>query len=170
LAGVGCSPRLGGDGRPVNFIGTTLADPPEERSELELLAADQALVQERFRDALADHPLYGAEVEVDKLIIAYRWLRVCDLLSLVLCADVMASSGAIEAYPGSDSKEIIQIHYERPRPFEVRLDPSPFVKRKIELVVQTRNLQQDTFNSQAAYLAELQKAAWAPQKVTVSSL
>jgi hypothetical protein len=146
------------------------ADPAEERSELETLAADQLEIQKRFRDALAGHLLYGPEVEPDKLIIAYRWLRVCDLLSLVLCADVMSPSGVIEAYQGSDSKEIIQIHYERPRPFEVRLDPSPFVKRKIELVVQTRNLQQDTFNSQAAYLAELQKAAWAPQKVTVSSL
>ncbi len=202
------APRLGGDGRPVNFIETTLAetapiwrravkhvslldpyaallvslhastiyrrrlergaDPPEERSELELLAADHVVVQERFRDALADHPLYGPEVEPDRLIIAYRWLRVCDLLSLVLCADVMSPSGVIEAYQGSDSKEIIQIHYERPRPFEVRLDPSPFVKRKIELVVQTRNLRPETFDNQAAYIAELQRTPWAPQKVIIS--
>jgi hypothetical protein len=202
------APRLGGDGRPVGFIGTTLAetapiwrravkhvslldpyaavlvsmhastiyrrrlergaDPPEERSALEALAADQLLVQEKIRDALVDHPLYGPEVEPDKLIIAYRWLRVCDLLSLVLCSDVMAPLGAIEAYQGSDSKEIVQIHYERPRSFEVRLDPSPFVERKIELVIQTRSLRQDTFDSQAAYLAELQKAPWAPQKVMIS--
>ncbi len=202
------APRLGGDGRPVNFIGTTLAetapiwrralkhvslldpyaallvsmhastiyrrrlergaDPPEERSELETLAAEQASAQEKFRDALAGHPLYGPEVEPEKLITAYRWLRVCDLLSLSLCADVMALSGFIEAYQGRDSKEIVQIHYKRPRPFEARLDPWPFVERKIELVVQTRNLRPDTFSSQAAYLVELQKAPWTPQKVIIS--
>jgi hypothetical protein len=140
------------------------ADLPEERSELEALAAEQVLAQEKFRHALADHSLYGPEVELDKLSIANRWLRVCDLLSLVVFVDVMAPLGAIEAYLGVNSREIVQIHYERPRPFEVRLDPSPFVERKIDLVVQTRSLRQDTFKSQAAYLAELEKGLGRPKR------
>ena len=144
------------------------ADPPEKRSEVKALAAEQRAVQERLGSFLADHPIYGPVVAPKKLTTAYRWLRACDLLSLVLCSDVMASSGVIEAFQGDESEEIVQIHYERPRLFEVHLDPSPFTELNLEITIQTRTLTSDTFDSQENYQAELAKAQWVPQGVTIS--
>ena len=143
-------------------------DPPERLSEVKVLAAEHKAIQERLISSLVDHPIYRPEVTPKRLTIAYRWLRVCDLLSLVLCSDVMASSGVFEAYQGIDSEEIIQIHYERPRLFEVHLDPSPFAKQSLELTIQTRILKPNTFESLENYRDELERASWTPQKVTLT--
>lgn len=200
-------PRLGEDGRPVNFLDTTLAetipvwrraveqvslldpyaallvsmhastiysrrlergaDPPERRAVLKSQQEEHAAIQESFRLRLSDHADYGPAVEINYLNAAYRWLRACDLLSLVLCVDQMPAVGTINAFLGAQPMEPIQINYSRPRPFEIMLDPTPFAA-PLELEVQTRRLTEITFPSQATYLAALEDASWETQTVTVS--
>ena len=146
------SPRLGKDGRPVNFFDTTLAetipiwrravrqvalidpyaallvskhastiyrrrleraaDPPELRSEVKTQLAEQAAVQESFCLRLVDHPDYGPAVGQDHLKATYRWLRACDLLSLVLCAEGMPAVGVIDAVLDTHPIEFVQITYK----------------------------------------------------------
>jgi hypothetical protein len=196
------APRLGEDGRPVNFLDTTLADtipiwrravrqlslldpytallvskhastiyrrrlergadPAEQRAAVEAQLAEQAAIQESFCRQLADHPVYGPAVEPDHLNAAYRWLRACDLLSLALCTDDIAPSGVINAVRGTHPAELIQIRYERPQPFELRLDPTPFAA-PLELELQTRYLSESTYPSQAAYLTAVEQAPWITQ-------
>jgi hypothetical protein len=201
------APRLGEDGRPVNFLDTILAetipvwkraveqvslldpyagllvskhastiyrrrlargaDPPGQRAAVEAQLAEQEAIQESLSRKLVDHPLYGPAVEPDRLNATYRWLRACDLLSLALCTDDIPSSGMITAIKGTEPIESIQIRYERPRPFELRLNPTPFAGR-VELEIQARRLSESTYSSQAIYLAAVEQAAWKTQAVAVS--
>jgi hypothetical protein len=203
------SPRLGEDGRPVNFVETNLAetipiwrravnrislmdpyaallvskhastiyhrrheggaDPPEERSELEAILAEQEAIQRQFCDRLSDHPVYGPAVEADQLKIAYRWLRVCDIFSLILCSDALPLSGVIESVPGQAIGDLTSISYERPAPFQLVLDPWPYRKPTITLSVQTRRLAENSFQDEASYRTSLSKTPWIPQTVTLST-
>jgi hypothetical protein len=147
-----------------------VADPPGQRSELEALLAEHEAIQETFRAQLASHPVYGPAVEPDRLNAAYRWLRTCDLLSLALCTDYLPPSGKIEAVPGNDPAQLIAVHYDRPKPFEIQLDPSPFGNTPLQLMIQARHLKEKTYPSQAAYATALEQAPWLPQTVIVSAV
>ena len=138
------------------------ADPTEQRAAVEASLAEQAAIQESFCRQLADHPVYGPATEPDHLSAAYRWLRACDLLSLALCTDDISSSGVIEAVQGTEPVKFSKIRYERPRPFELRLDPTPF-SAPLRLEIQTRYLSESTYPSQAAYLTAVEQAPWVTQ-------
>ena len=203
------SPRLGEDGRPVNFVDTNLAetipiwrravgrvslmdpyaallvskhastiyrrrhergiDPPEQHSELGDMLAEQQANQEQFCTRLADHPRYGPAVEADHLKMAYRWLRVCDIFSLILCSDALPLSGVIEAVPGKRMGDLTSISYERPAPFQLLLDPSPYKKPIIKLSVQTRLLAKNSFQDETGYRNSLNEASWTPRTVTLTA-
>ena len=203
------SPRLGKDGRPVNFVDTNLAetipiwrravdrvslmdpyaallvskhastiyrrrhergvDPPEQHSELGVMLSEQEAIQEQFCARLADHPLYGPAVEADRLKMAYRWLRVCDIFSLILCSDALPLSGVIEAVPRKRMGDLTSISYERPAPFQLLLDPSPYSKPIIKLSVQTRLLAMNSFQDEAGFRTALNEVTWIPQTITVTA-
>jgi len=201
------APRLDKDGRPVNFLDTTLeetipiwrqavrqlslidpyaallvskhastiyhrrlergADPPQQRAVVNAQLDGQAAVQESLRRQLADHPEYGPAVEPDFLKATYRWLRACDLLSLILCVDEMPASGSIEAVSSTRPIEFSRINYSRPNPFKVALDPTPF-SAPLELTIQTRRLNETIYPDQTAYLTAIEQAPWVPQTVIIS--
>jgi len=143
------------------------ADPPQQRATVEAQLDEQAAVQESLRRQLADHPKYGLAVESDFLKATYRWLRACDLLSLILCVDEMPATGSIEAVLSTRPIEFTRINYNRPNPFQIALDPTPF-SAPLELAIQTRFLGETTYPNQAAYLAAIEQAPWVPQTVTIS--
>jgi hypothetical protein len=101
---------------------------------------------------------------------AYRWLRLCDLLSLALCADFMPESGLFESIPGSEPDELININYHRPHPFELHLDPYPFNQPVVQMTIQTRRLGELTYPDQADYLVALKSTPWIPQTIKVSAI
>ncbi|UCG26086.1 MAG: DUF3891 family protein [Chloroflexota bacterium] len=203
------APRLGEDGRPVNFLDTTLsetiplwkraveqvslldpyaallvskhastiyrrrlqrgADPPEQRAAVAAQLADHAAIQAAMSRQLASHRVYGPAVEPNRLNATYRWLRACDLLSLALCTDDIPAAGMIDAVVGIEPVKQVQVRYERPQPFELRLDPTPFAG-PLELEIQTRRLTESTYPSQAAYLAAVEQAPWTPRRIIVSGI
>ncbi len=145
------------------------ADPPESLEDLRALLAEQEDFRQELVESLADHPLYGPEGDPQRLQAAYRWLRVCDLFSLAICADMLPTSGEIKHVPGSDRSDFGIVRYQRPRPFELVLDPFPFAHPSLELSIQTRLLEQPSFPDQATFLTALEQAPWLSQKITVSS-
>jgi hypothetical protein len=144
-------------------------DPPEALSELGLMLAEQEAIQEQFRTRLAEHPLYGPAVEVDHLKMAYRWLRVCDIFSLILCSDDLPLSGVIEDVPAKSKGNLTSIFYERPAPYQLLLDPWPYKKPAITLSVQTRLLAKNSFQDETGYRTSLDEAPWIPQTVTLTA-
>ena len=145
------------------------ADPPEDRAELGLMLAEQKAIQEQSRSRLADHPLYGPAVADGQLKMAYRWLRVCDIFSLILCSDALPLSGVIEAVPEKTTGDLTTITYYRPAPFKLVLDPWPYKKPVITLFVQLRRLTEDSFKDEASYRTSLNEAPWIPQTVTLAA-
>jgi hypothetical protein len=144
-------------------------DPPEERSILEEMLDEQETVQNALRAQLAHHPKYASASKKEQSSRAYRWLRLCDLLSLALCADYMPESGSFEAAPGRGPDELININYHIPHPFALRLDPFPLNQPVVQMTIQTRRLGELTYPDQADYLAALESAPWVPQTISVST-
>jgi len=142
-------------------------DPPEQRTEVEVMLAYQEGVQKAIRERLADHTLYGPAVETRRLHAAYRWLRVCDLLSLALCADFMPAAGEIQDVPGVGWAESTTIVYRRPEAFKLILDPAPFGRLPIRLSVQTRYLEEPSYQRERVFQAALKQAPWVSQTITV---
>ncbi len=201
-------PRLGEDGLPVNFIGTTLeetlpiwrtavaqvstldpyaallvsmhgatiyrrrlergTDPEEARPHVEAELVRLEMEQEAQRARLADHPVYRQAATPETAARAYHWLRVCDLLSLAICSDVLPAEGEIENIPSKDGEGFSTLQYRVPRPFGLKLSPSPFADTVIHLTIQARFLEGKSFPNQSAFDEALEKAAWAPQEVFVS--
>jgi hypothetical protein len=118
---------------------------------------------------LAKHPLYGPAIEVDHLKMAYRWLRVSDIFSLILCSDDLPLSGVIEDVPGKSKGNLTSIFYERPEPYKLLLDPWPYTKPAITLSVQTRLLAKNSFQDETDYRTSLDEAPWFPQTVTLTA-
>jgi hypothetical protein len=143
-------------------------DPPEERPNAEAMLAEQVNLQNELRAQLTHHTEYSSFAGQKQSSRAYRWLRVCDLLSLALCADFMPQSGVIESVPGNELHEFFDVHYNCPRPFELNLDPYPLNQPSIQATVQVRRLGESTFRNQADFLAALESAAWFPQTIEVS--
>lgn len=201
-------PRLGEDGRPVNFIGTTLdetlpiwrtavaqvstfdpyaallvsmhgatiyrrrlergTDPEEARPQAEAELARLEIEQEAQRARLAENPEYRQAAAPEKAARAYRWLRICDLLSLALCSDVLPAEGEIANIPSKNGEGFTTLHYRIPRPFSMELSPRPFADSVIHLAIQARFLKGMSFQSQSAFDEALENAAWAPQEVFIS--
>lgn len=122
------------------------ADPPESQAELQASLAEQEDFRQEVAQNLVNHSLYGPEIEPQRLHLAYRWLRVCDLLSLAICAEMFPESGEFKHVPGSGRSEFTRIHYQRPQPFELVLDPYPFISPALELSIQTRFLEQPSYS------------------------
>ncbi len=202
------APRLGAEGQPVNFIGTTFeetlpiwrtavtqiftfdpyaallvsmhaatvyrqrlvrgTDPAEERprvkEELERLGKEQ----EKLRANLAAHPTYRQVADPEMAERAYRWLRLCDMLSLALCSDVLPAEGEIENVPWTSDDQFTTIRYRVLKPFVLRLDPTPFSQSSVQFTLQARSLDQKTYPDQSAFQAALAIATWTPQKIIIS--
>lgn len=131
------------------------------------LLAEQSSLRDDLRTTMVGHKRYGAwlgpEVEQD----AYRWLRVGDLLSLILCSDALPAAGEIPDVPGSVPGEQIVLRYERQGRGQLRLGPWPFAAPELRLTIETRLLTQETFASTAALQQALAAAVPAPQQVCI---
>jgi len=143
-------------------------DPPGDRLNVELVLAEHEAVRSTLRKQLSVLSAYASASQPEQIFRAYRWLRVCDLLSLALCADFMPQSGEIESVPGRDPDELINVNYSRPNPFELHLDPFPFKEPSIQMTIQSRRLADLTYTNHADYLTALESSPWVPQTVRVS--
>jgi hypothetical protein len=201
------APRLDEQGRPVNFLETTLdetipiwrraveqlilldpyaailvsmhattiyrrrlergVDPPERRPEVEATLLEQESIQKELRAQIANHPIFGPAIQPELLETAYRWLRVCDLLSLAVCANFMPPKGSIAEVPGKTLPGFTTIRYKRLKPFELHLDPSPFSDTTMKLVIQARFLKDKVYESQAAYWTALKRSPWVSRTITI---
>jgi hypothetical protein len=146
------------------------ADPPEQEVAVRELLVGQEARQEAWRQSLAGHPDYGPAVEPKRLRLAYRWLRVCDLLSLAVCADMLPSSGEIGHVPAASGSGFTSLKYEVHDAFTLALNPWPFAEVALDLVVQVRRINQDSFSSRPAFLEVLEGARFAPQKVSIVTM
>lgn len=138
---------------------------PEIQAETKTMLDEQNGIRETIGKGLARHPLYSPFL--GRLEVIYRWLRICDLFSLALCVAFLPESGTIDEVPGNERAEFRTIHYSRPKPFELHLEPSPFSEPIIKLSLQTRFVDATTFADQQSYQAALEQAPIRPQEVTV---
>jgi hypothetical protein len=145
------------------------ADPPESRNEIKFLLAEQESFRAELRSRLVNHVVYSPASQAAPLNYAYRWLRVCDLMSLFLCASDFPKSGEISEVPGRFPDEFVSIHYDRPAPFTLTLEPSPFSEPELQFTIQTRWLPFSSFDSQASFKSVLEQAPWHPQTARISS-
>jgi hypothetical protein len=151
------------------------ADPPEKEAAVREMLVEHEAKQESLRQSLAGHPEYGAAVEAKRLRVAYRWLRVCDLLSLALCADMLPPSGVFNHVPGPAGGEFTSLAYEVREPFTLALEPWPFAVRTssapaLEFAIQTRRLKERIFSSRPSFLNALERAGFVPEKVSIVAM
>ena len=135
------------------------ADPPEQERQVQRLLDEQLQYQARLQKQLQHHPLYGPVVENQPLQTAYRWLRVCDLLSLALLSGTMADEGEIEAVPAASRETFTTLRYATGDPWTLEVDPFPF-ERRLELPLAVRRLAQKRFADTAALRYALDAATW----------
>lgn len=142
------------------------ADPPAEREQITALLG----AQERWRAgqlaALQGHPAYDGLRSAALLHTAYRWLRVCDLLSLVMLSDAFADEGEIPDAPGRDAGEFVTLYYARRAPLLVELDPWPFAEPVLTLAVQARRLVTAVYPDAHRFEVALAQATRQQLKVT----
>jgi len=146
------------------------ADPSESRNEIMSLLAEQESFRDELRSRLVGHVVYNPASHTAPLNYAYRWLRVCDLVSLYLCASDFPKSGEISEVPGRFPDEFVSIQYDRPAPFTLTLKPSPFSEPELQFTIQTRLLPYSSFNSQSSFKEMLEQAPWRPQTARISSV
>lgn len=146
------------------------ADPPDQRAKILALLDEQESSHEAIAARLSEHPLYRTSLGEERLKVIYRWLRTCDLFSLVLLSSRMPSAGVIEAVPGNDWGELRSIHYVRQDPFTLLIDPSPFGTRDLRLKVDVRRYDRKTFTDEARYHAALSDATWQQIDVTIATV
>ncbi len=146
------------------------ADPPEKEAAVREMLVEQEARQEALRRSLADHPDYAAAVQPKRLHLAYRWLRLCDLLSLAVCADMLPPSGVFDHVPGASGSDYTRLHYEVRDTFTLALKPWPFVEIALEFVIQVRRLNEPGFTSRPAFLEALERARHVPERVSILAL
>ncbi len=139
-----------------------------ERTQIQRLIDAEALFQAKQQSRLGEHPTYQAFITPERLNVCYRWLRVCDLISLAALADVMPDQGAIEQVPGADWQNFEAIRYWRQEQFSLLLKPWPFDKSPLQVTVPARRLLQHHFSSPSVYAEALSQAASLPLTVTLS--
>jgi hypothetical protein len=146
------------------------ADPPEKEAAVRELLVEQEAKQEALRQMLAGHPLYEPAVEPERLRVAYRWLRVCDLLSLAICADMLPPSGEIRHAPGASGSDFTSLHYEVREAFTLALNPWPLAEVALDLVIQVRRLNERSFSSRPAFLEALERTRFVPERVSIVAM
>lgn len=145
------------------------ADPAGARPRVEGELARLRQEQEALRARLSTHPTYHLFTDPEAVERVYRWLRVCDLVSLVLCSDVLPAEGEIEDVPRAAGERPATLRYRLLEDFVLQLDPTPFGESSLELAIQARYLDRRTFPDQATFHTALAKAAWVDQKVIICS-
>ena len=143
------------------------ADPPQIRANVQNVLREHERLQARLRQDLAKSSLYGPEIEPERLTVTYRWLRVCDLISLAVLAGVFSPEGQIERVPVGTGTELTTINYRHHAPFTLEIAPWPFAASNIQLSVLARHINQKRFEDQNAYHAALAQAAWQSLTVTI---
>jgi hypothetical protein len=144
------------------------ADPPADSALIQSQLEEQAAIQAMLAAKLADHPRYGPATAAARLSRTYRWLRVCDLLSLAVLATMLPPAGMIAEVPGKGDG-LTTLQYRIEEPYTLLLDPSPFAQPRFQLHVDARYLDQRAFPDQVSYQAALAAAAWRPLTVTVQA-
>lgn len=146
------------------------SDQPEKRAEVQNALQEHKRLQAKLRQDLAQSSLYSKAIEPERLNFTYRWLRVCDLMSLAVLAGVFAPDGQIEQVPARAESELTTIDYRRHDPFTLEITPWPFARSDIQLSVLARAVDQKRFEDQEAYHVALAQAAWQPLPVTLRQL
>ncbi len=146
------------------------ADPVAEAATVQGLLAEQATWRAELRAVLVDHPRYRACLADGALRDAYRWLRLCDLLSLIICSDALPARGELADVPGPTPGEYLVMRYERPDRGSLRLAPWPFAASELRLSVETRRLANGRFDGVDALRAAVAAAAWSTQDVLIAPL
>lgn len=146
------------------------ADPPEKEAAVREMLVEQESRQQALRQSLADHPDYAAAVQPKRLHLAYRWLRLCDLLSLAVCADMLPPSGVFNHVPGASGSDYSRLHYEVREAFTLALKPWPFAEVALDLVIQVRRLNEPSFSSRPAFLDRLERTRFVPEKVSIMAM
>lgn len=140
-------------------------DPPAEQAQIAALLAEQAAWRAAQLDAL---PASGGGPLLTETALqrAYRWLRACDLLTLVALSDAFAASGEIPDVPGAAPEALVTLRYARIRPFVIQLAPYPFATPGLQRSLPARRLSGITFADEAAYHQALAAATW--QQLTIT--
>jgi hypothetical protein len=146
------------------------ADPPEQEAAVREMLLEQEARQEALRQSLAGHPDYGPAVEPKRLRLAYRWLRLCDLLSLAVCADMLPPSGVFNHVPSASGSDYTSLDYEVREAFTLALNPWPLAEVALDLVIQVRRLNERSFSSRPAFLEALERTRFAPVKVSIVAM
>lgn len=134
------------------------------------MLVEQEARQEALRQSLTGHPDYGSAVEPGRLRVAYRWLRVCDLLSLALCADMLPPSGIFNHVPGPGGSDFTSLEYEVREAFTLALNPWPFAGATLDLLIQVRRIDEPSFSSRPAFLETLERARFTPEKASIVAM
>lgn len=142
-------------------------DPPAQQAQIAALLAAQEHWRAGQLAALADHPAYGGLRSEAQVHAAYRWLRVCDLLSLVMLTDVFADEGEIADVPGREVGAFVTLRYARPAPLLVELEPWPFAEPLVTQALQARRLTTAVYPDQRRFEEALAQAPWQQLNVTV---
>ena len=143
------------------------ADPPERIQEIRQALAEHELIQTSLCKELALLPLYGPACAQEQLGISYRWLRVCDLLSLAVLAKALPEEGQIAKVPVGSGDNFAEISYRYHSPFILEISPWPFASSKLQLPVEARYVKQESFDSLRAYHATLENAPWQTLTATI---
>jgi hypothetical protein len=151
------------------------ADPSAQEAKVSEMLAEHESRQEIMRESMAGHPHYAPAVDEEPLRVAYRWLRICDLLSLTICADMLPPSGVLNHVPGANGGDFTRLEYEVRAPFTLALNPWPFAVQTtsapaLEFFIQTRRLKERTFTSRPAFLEALERTRYAPRKVSILAM
>ena len=145
-------------------------DTPEQQGEILAQMAGLEAWREDLVEKLAGHPVYGTAVSPTHLRTAYRWLRVCDLLSLVALSDVFPPEGEITEVPGPHRVEIRTIRYVRRNNFQLHLDPYPFTAPILPVAIQARRLSDRVFADEQQFAAALAQGVWQQLEITYRAL
>jgi hypothetical protein len=145
-------------------------DPPQMYAEVQNALQEQQGLQAALRLDLDRDSLYNQDIEPEQLTITYRWLRVCDLLSLAVLAGAPSPEGQIEKVPASKGSELTTITYRCQPSFSLEINPWPFAASDVQIPVLARYVKQKRFDDQNAYHTALSEAAWQSLTVTMQPL
>lgn len=136
------------------------ADPAQRQQEIRQALAEHQQIQSALCRQLASHPLYGPACAPDQLAVSYRWLRVCDLLSLAVLAKALPDEGQIKQVPTAQGDGFTAIDYRYRSPFTLEISPWPFAGSSLQITLEARYLDQERFADLRAYHAHLANAPW----------
>lgn len=136
------------------------ADPPERQQQVQDAVDEHDRLQASLREALENHPQYGEACQPQHLARTYRWLRICDLLSLAILSGTLPPEGQIDGVPELGDTPAGTLHYQVHPAYTLEVSPWPFKQAEIKVPVAARYLRQETFAEQPAYHRALAEAEW----------